>query len=214
MDTYRNVAVHFDAGDLKSAMAKTGMKSIAAGPCIGPGEPDDQMYLKQAEHLMKRGAYKPALLYLEQALAINPTSNIVQSTRAKCLLFMGKWEEARNAADTVLDVDKKYVKALLVKAEALYNTCKFEHALVLFHRGLVLAPEGEDFRLGVQKCRKTIQCTISPKFRFLAFPGVEKLFSCMRKECELLSSVTGSGHLTEKQKKAKYATRNKNRRIA
>ncbi len=29
------------------------------------------------------------------------------------------------------------MKALLVKAEALYNTCNFEHALVLFHRGQV-----------------------------------------------------------------------------
>ena len=36
-----------------------------------------------------------------------------------------------------LDRDKTFVKALLVKAEALYNTCNFEHALVLFHRGQV-----------------------------------------------------------------------------
>ena len=51
--------------------------------------------------------------------------------------MMGRWEEASEAADSVLDADKKFVKALLVKAEALYNTCDFEHALVLFHRGHV-----------------------------------------------------------------------------
>ena len=50
---------------------------------------------------------------------------------------MGHWEEALRSANEVLATDKAYVRALLVKAEALYNTCSFEHALVLFHRGQV-----------------------------------------------------------------------------
>ena len=29
-------------------------------------------------------------------------------------------------------------KAMVIKSEALYNMCHFEHALVLFHRGQVL----------------------------------------------------------------------------
>ena len=60
-----------------------------------------------------------------------------QATRAKCFLLMGQWEKACRAADVVLVEDKAFVKALVVKAEALYNTCDFEHALVLFHRGQV-----------------------------------------------------------------------------
>ena len=79
MDSYRNVAVHFEAGDLKSVMAKTGMKSSVLVPAVGPGEPNDVMYLKQAEHLMKRGAFAPAILYLQQALAMNPMSKVRRS---------------------------------------------------------------------------------------------------------------------------------------
>ena len=60
-----------------------------------------------------------------------------QATRAKCFLLMGQWAKACRAADVVLAEDKTFVKALVVKAEALYNTCDFEHALVLFHRGQV-----------------------------------------------------------------------------
>ena len=60
------------------------------------------------------------------------------------------------ASEIVLSRDKKNVDALLVKAEALYNQCFFEHGLILFHRGKSLAPENEQFRLGIQKCHKTI----------------------------------------------------------
>ena len=57
---------------------------------------------------------------------------------ARCYLLMGDWKYAEMAAEVVLEVDKYFVKAIYAKAEALYNTCQFEHALVLFHRGLVI----------------------------------------------------------------------------
>ena len=38
----------------------------------------------------------------------------------------------------VLSMDKKNTKATLVKAEALFNHCQFEHALVHFYRGMVI----------------------------------------------------------------------------
>ena len=50
---------------------------------------------------------------------------------------MGSWEEALKAAEDVLVEDKRNIKGVFVKAEALFNLCKFEHSLVLFHRGLV-----------------------------------------------------------------------------
>jgi hypothetical protein len=50
---------------------------------------------------------------------------------------MGNWENALEAAEDVLDEDKQNIKAIFVKAEALFNICEFEHSLVLFHRGLV-----------------------------------------------------------------------------
>lgn len=59
------------------------------------------------------------------------------ATLARCHLVMGNWEYARMAAEIVLGVDKVFVKAIYAKAEALYNMCQFEHALVYFVRGQV-----------------------------------------------------------------------------
>ncbi len=59
------------------------------------------------------------------------------ATLAKCYLLMGNWDYANQAAELVLTEDKNFVKAIYAKAESLYNTCCFEHALVLFHRGYV-----------------------------------------------------------------------------
>ncbi len=51
---------------------------------------------------------------------------------------MGNWDLALESAQQVLEVDKYFVKAIYVKAEALYNTCNFEHALIYYHRGQVI----------------------------------------------------------------------------
>ena len=37
----------------------------------------------------------------------------------------------------VLMMDKKFLKAYIIKAEALFQICQFEHALLIFHRGQV-----------------------------------------------------------------------------
>ncbi len=51
---------------------------------------------------------------------------------------MGNWALALESAQQVLEVDKHFVKAIYVKAESLYNTCNFEHALIYYHRGQVI----------------------------------------------------------------------------
>ena len=52
-------------------------------------------------------------------------------------LKTNQWANATSAADLVLKKDKRSNKARLVKAEALFNVCQFEHAMVHFHRGMV-----------------------------------------------------------------------------
>ena len=47
---------------------------------------------------------------------------------------------AAGAADALLENDPEFLKAMVIKSEALYNMCHFEHALVLFHRGQVMGP--------------------------------------------------------------------------
>ena len=62
---------------------------------------------------------------------------LAMATLARCHLVMGNWEYAQMSAEIVLDHDKTFVQAIYAKAEALYNTCQFEHALVYFVRGQV-----------------------------------------------------------------------------
>jgi hypothetical protein len=45
------------------------------------GAPNDLMYLKQGEHLMKKGVFSPALTYLNQALLLNPESKVIKEKR-------------------------------------------------------------------------------------------------------------------------------------
>ena len=58
-------------------------------------------------------------------------------TTAICHKRMCQWPEALEKADKVLALNSKFVRAILLKAEALFNLCRFEHSLVLFHRGKV-----------------------------------------------------------------------------
>jgi hypothetical protein len=51
--------------------------------------------------------------------------------------MMGEWEQALKAGEMVLQKKPTNTKAMLVKGEALFNLCQFEHALVWFYRGQV-----------------------------------------------------------------------------
>ena len=59
------------------------------------------------------------------------------SLLADIYLKTNDWANATHAADIVLERGKSHNKARLVKAEALFNVCQFEHAMVHFHRGMV-----------------------------------------------------------------------------
>ena len=48
------------------------------------------------------------------------------------------------------------MKAIIAKAESLYNICDFEHALLLFTRGQYLAPDSSLVQTGILECKKTI----------------------------------------------------------
>lgn len=214
VDTYRGLATQLGGGgeDLKDTIIMSGLKLKAdiAGP--QPGDPDEIMYLKQAEHLMRIGRYPAAMRYLNTAMQMNQdikedkTQMFTLSALAKCYLLMGDWNLAKETAERVLLIDKTFVKAIYAKAEALYQTCHFEHALVLYYRGLVsystqvilftlilkygpctfqrIALDTEEFRLGVQKCRKTIEDAIKDQDVFKV-RGIQVFFNLLRRKMDL-----------------------------
>lgn len=70
----------------------------------------------------------PASIYLLQ---------VVLMSKAKVQLKLGKWLGAFKSAEDVLKEDKNNWRALLVKAESLFNLCHFERAMVIFYQGQV-----------------------------------------------------------------------------
>ena len=48
------------------------------------------------------------------------------------------WDSALKTADEALDLNKNDARVMIVKGEALFNICQFEHALVFFCRALVI----------------------------------------------------------------------------
>ena len=56
---------------------------------------------------------------------------------ARIYLLTNDWANAIAAAELALEINKKNIKAIGIKAEASFNVCQFERALVLFYRGMV-----------------------------------------------------------------------------
>jgi len=73
--------------------------------------------------------------------------------------------------------------SLYVRAEALYNMCQFEHALVAYTRGLKVAPDFTGFLQGMKKCRKTIHDCVGHTNLF-SFPRNTSFFYSMQQEME------------------------------
>ena len=122
---------------------------------------------------------------------------------SKIYLLSNDWGNAIGAADLVLEVEKKNTKAIHIKAEAMFNVCQFEKALVHFYRGMVssvwlysktsfgkikflqaystVKEQKNMFRLGVQKCKKIIYDCIPPDPEIFRGEGIEQLFKILHK---------------------------------
>ena len=76
VDAYRSIAFTQDTSDLRGQIKEAGMNTNTGALDLVPGDPNDEMYLRQAEHLMKRGALQAAIIYLHQSLTMNPESKV------------------------------------------------------------------------------------------------------------------------------------------
>ena len=55
----------------------------------------------------------------------------------KVKMLTGDYRQAIQLAQKVLEMDSRYINAVMIKAESLYNSCQFEHALLSFHKARV-----------------------------------------------------------------------------
>ncbi len=89
------ISVNMGSGsdDLKQIMAAAGAK-IRTDDKLAPGEPNLVMYLKLADHLMRKGLFKAALQNVAEAAEFAPDSPLVMLTAARIHQMQGNWEAA------------------------------------------------------------------------------------------------------------------------
>ncbi|GFO25847.1 tetratricopeptide repeat protein 25 [Plakobranchus ocellatus] len=117
----------------------------------------------EGEHFVHVQQYEKAIESFTKALEMRNGDKTCLVVRSKCFLMLGNSERALEDADAALELDEEGVRdirALNMKAEALYQKGDFETALVFYHRGNKLRPELQEFRLGIQKCEEAIDNSI------------------------------------------------------
>ncbi|XP_067687289.1 outer dynein arm-docking complex subunit 4-like isoform X2 [Haliotis asinina] len=117
----------------------------------------------EGEHFIHVKQYKRAIASFTKALEMRSGDRVCLVRRSNCYLMLGNAEQALADANECLEQDdegKKDIKALCMKAEALYQKGDFETALVYYHRGHKLRPELQEFRLGIQKSQEAINNSI------------------------------------------------------
>ena len=84
------VSVNMGSGadDLRAIMAKAGAK-IKSDDRLAPGEPNLIMYLKLAEHQLKKGQFETALHSVAEAAEFSPESTLVMLTAARIHALKG-----------------------------------------------------------------------------------------------------------------------------
>ncbi|XP_034244945.1 tetratricopeptide repeat protein 25 [Thrips palmi] len=125
-----------------------------------PEEADGSTLLALGQYELRQGNIDIAIAFVNKALQLCPEDKTALVARSKCYLLLGQPRLALQDAETALEPDRNFVRAIFQKAEALYHMGDFEHSLMYYHRGLRLRPELAVFRLGVQKAQEAIENTI------------------------------------------------------
>uniref|UniRef100_A0A8D8QAN5 Outer dynein arm-docking complex subunit 4 n=1 Tax=Cacopsylla melanoneura TaxID=428564 RepID=A0A8D8QAN5_9HEMI len=158
-DKDRAAAVNMGTRDIKHSL-KLKRRQDRTLALQMPEEADPSTLLALGCHELRNGDVNVAINFVKKALELNPTDKNALVARSKCYLLLGESQKALEDAETALENDKSFIRAIFQKAEALYHLGDFEHSLMYYHRGLKIRPELEEFRLGVQKAQEAIENTI------------------------------------------------------
>ncbi|XP_076269712.1 outer dynein arm-docking complex subunit 4 [Rhynchophorus ferrugineus] len=158
-DKDRAAAVNLGSKDIKQSL-KIKRKQDRSRILQIPEEADSSTFLALGNYEMCRGDIAIAVDFISKALELNPVEKQSLVARSKCYILLGQPEKALKDAESALQVDKGYMKAIYQKAEALYYLGDFEHSLMYYHRGLHIRPDHEGFKLGVHKAQKAIENAI------------------------------------------------------
>lgn len=85
--------------------------------------------------------FRTALFFLDSALKISPACIKYKISKAECLTFLGRLDEAADIAVTAMKSDSTSADAIYVRGLILYYQDNFDKAILHFERALQLDPD-------------------------------------------------------------------------
>ena len=135
VDSNRNISVALGEGDLKADLTERGL-----GGDLAKGGPGKQELHREAIYHSKKGnlVHAKACVVKAQTMA-EETDFEVLTTQAEIEFLLGEFSDAyKTAGRVVTRSNTNKWKAMLIKADCLFNMCDFEHALIVYHRGKII----------------------------------------------------------------------------
>jgi len=115
---------------------------------LGDDHTGEQKNIEQVEKMVgdskqacSAGDYRKALWCLDQALQISNYSTTIKTSRAECLAFLGRYAEASETANSVLQIDNLNADAIYVRGLCLYYEDNVDKAFSHFTQVLRFAPD-------------------------------------------------------------------------
>ena len=140
IDSSRNTAVNLDSKELSKTLKKIKNED---GEIDNSGIVNSDMYQREAHHYATKGLHvassknlsigmnnfqsQKMIIDSSAAHVLDPGNMDILASLAQSLLMCGRHQESLDCAEVVLRHDPCCSKALIAKAEALYNICDFEH---------------------------------------------------------------------------------------
>lgn len=98
-------------------------------------------FTRDGEAAFTNKEFRKALYCLEKCLEVASYSNHLKTNRAECLALLGRYAEAQEAANTVLQFDNLNADAIYVRGLCLYYEDNVDRAFTHFTQVLRLAPD-------------------------------------------------------------------------
>lgn len=100
-----------------------------------------QKYLKDADAAYAAKDFRKVVYCMDRCCDVSTSCVKFKLTKAECLAFLGRYEEAQEIANNVLHVDKQNVDAIYIRGMCLYYQDHIDRAFAHFQQILRLAPD-------------------------------------------------------------------------
>ncbi|XP_048269230.1 dnaJ homolog subfamily C member 7 isoform X2 [Bombus affinis] len=98
-------------------------------------------FLKDADAAYNAKDYRKVVYCMDRCCDVSNRCTRFKLTKAECLVFLGRYQEAQEIANDILHLDKQNADAIYVRAMCLYFQDNIDRAFAHFQQVLRLAPD-------------------------------------------------------------------------